>query len=172
MGEQATLIDVPAFNGNDDENQRFTLEPAMAWVKRTAGVTAFDLDVAACEESHHAPVWFDKAADGLKQEWRGRVFCNPPWDDIGPWVVKAHHEFYVRRDLLCIAMLLPGGRTHRPWWQKDVEPPRDLADGMGFVEFATHNPPERFSYGAPGNPRGIGCVEPNFTSVLLVWRRA
>jgi hypothetical protein len=168
---QGTLINVAPHNGNPDPNQRYTIRRAIEWCKRTAGVTEYDLDVAACEESHHAHLWYGVAENGLSLPWFGDVFCNPPWDDIEPWVQKAWAEFERPRGpegdslLASISMLLPGDRTHRPWWRMLVEPVRDRG-GVLTVHFA----PERFPYGGPGNPEGIGAPEPNFTSCLLVWR--
>jgi hypothetical protein len=43
---------------------------------------AFDLDPC--------PLHGHKKQDGLKLSWDGRrVFCNPPYSDIRPWVEKA-----------------------------------------------------------------------------------
>lgn len=180
---QGTLIDVPAYSGNEDDNQRFTLEPAKQWCLALNNLDRFTLDVAACPESHLAPVWYGQQDDGsfldglhtLSNPWHGDVFCNPPWNHIGPWVDLAWIEMSKRPDLLTVTMLLPGNRTHRPWWQELVEPFRDggtSPTGIGGARLKSHFAPERFAYGHPGNPRGIGCGEPNFTSVALVWRRA
>lgn len=176
---QGLLIDVPAHNGVDDDNQRFTTREALEWVKGVAGVDAFDLDVAACVESHHAPKWYGQQVDGsfvdglatLTNPWVGNVFCNPPWGSIGPWVAEAW-SIWIHRgaELQSISMLLPGNRTHRPWWQGLVERYRD-GRGTEGVRLTTHFAPKRFAYGGPGNPLGIGVGEPNFTSVALVWRR-
>lgn len=178
---QATLIDVPAHCGIDDDNQRFTTERALRWVKQVAGVNAFDLDVAACVESHHAPVWYGQQldgsfVDGLRMPWFGRTFLQPPWSDIDPWAENAWAPLMsiARGPVEVIASLLPGNRTHRPWWQKYVEPYRDGRGRPPFGQFErldVYFAEERFSYGGPGNPRGIGAPEPNFTSVALVWRR-
>lgn len=169
-------LGVEPHNGNGDENQRYTIRRAVDWARKVSGVTMFDLDVAACAEAHHAPVWYDRATDGLKQPWFGNVWCNPPWNDIEPWVEKAWGELDEtdprRLPLWRICMLLPGNRTHRPWWQTFVEPFRDGPDvSTGPIELRTRFAPERFPYGGPGNPEAIGTPEPNFTSVLLVWRR-
>lgn len=146
-----------------DTDARFTTPRALEWVKRTVGVEAFDLDVAACAVSTKARLYYSKADNGLLLPWVGRVFCNPPWSDIGPWVLSAWVQ---RGSYEVAAMLLPGDRTHRDWWQKLVEPNRDRP-GSGLT---VHFPPERFAYGNIGNPEGVGVPEPNFTSCLLVFR--
>lgn len=127
---QGTLIEIPQHNGNPDPNQRYTTREALAWCKRVAGVDSFDLDAAACHESHHARDWYgDKGShflDGLSNVWYGNVWCNPPWDDIEPWTEKAWRSFaQATPSVLTVSMLLPGDRTHRPWWQRWVEPYRD-----------------------------------------------
>lgn len=172
--------------GVEDDNQRFTIRRAVTWCKSRAGVTEYDVDVAACEESHQAPSWYGwkrdphcavpmkQLHDGLLLPWYGDVFCNPPWDNIGAWALrawKAWSEPVLVSSLLSISMLLPGNRTHRPWWQEFVEPFRDAGPRADGVSLRSFSPPERFPYGSPGNPEGVGVSEPNFTSVLLVWRR-
>lgn len=178
MGEYGDLFpEVRPHCGNEDENQRFTISRAKDWCLRIAGVREFTLDVAACAESHHAHLWYGQAEDGLRMPWFGDVFCNPPWDNIGAWVEKAWYEMRVTALISSISMLLPGDRTHRPWWRELVEPFRDGRDFDGpplkekLVQLSTHFAPERFPYGSPGNPRGIGVAEPNFTSCLLLWKR-
>jgi hypothetical protein len=173
--------------GNEDENQRYTTDEADAWCRSVAGVEAWDLDVAACAMSHRASKWYGLPLDGKTLPWFGRVFCNPPWDDIEPWVVSAWTAFAdAAKRAQVVAMLLPGNRTHRPWWQTWVEPFRDGRDihgegwplaaapliGQPGPKLTVHFAPKRFAYGGPGNVRGVGVSEPNFTSVLLLWRRA
>jgi hypothetical protein len=134
-----------------------------------AGVDGWDVDVAADEESHWAPNWSDVQTDGLKQCWRGRVWCNPPYSDIGPWVRKAWKEWLSGRCSV-IAMLLPANRTDQKWWQEDVEPARDgrSLPGQGLE---VHFLPGRIRFGHPGNPKGFAVGSPPFGCCLLVWRR-
>lgn len=146
----------------DDVDRRYTLRPTLEWCKRVAGVEAFDLDVAADEEAHVCERYFTVEQDGLKQPWSGRVWVNPPYSDIEPWVVKAWDEAF-RCDV--IAMLLPANRTEQPFWARHVEPFRDT-----HKPFKTHFLPGRQSFGAPGNRDGIGVGSPPFGCVLLVWR--
>ena len=58
-----------------------------AWVFDTLSLT-FDLDVASPPWDTHVPAThkFTKADDGLTQPWTGRVWMNPPYSKVTPWV--------------------------------------------------------------------------------------
>lgn len=165
-----------------DGDQRFTLREDDLWCRAKAGVEAWDLDVAACEESHLADRYFTKADDGLTKRWEGRVWCNPPFSDIEPWVMKA---WTAAGCCDVIAMLLPASRTEQGWWQDLVEPLRDgrkniraghrltlIAHSLYTPPLTTHFLPGRTRFGHPGNRDGIGVGSPPFGCVLLVWRKA
>ena len=47
------------------------------------------LDVAASKENHLCKDYFTKQQDGLKEEWHGVVWMNPPYNKPGPWCKKA-----------------------------------------------------------------------------------
>jgi hypothetical protein len=109
---------------------------------------------------HMAALEFTYEQDGLAQSWAcERVWCNPPYSDIEPWVAKAR---IAGAEL--VVMLLPANRTEQGWWQRQVEPFRDRGRGLR-VEFL------------PGRPRfiryGHDRVEPNqrppFGCCLLIW---
>lgn len=178
-----------------DLDRRYTTRETMDLCMRLAGVDGWDLDVAADDESHWAPTWFDVRADGLKQPWRGRVWCNPPYSDIVPWVGKAWTSMAEQRGPDLIAMLLPCNRTEQSWWQELVEAVRDgwsreqdgtwavastrtapasspISEAQWFARLSTHFLPGRVKYGHPGNRNGVGVGSPPFGCVLLVWRRA
>lgn len=155
-----------------DGDQRFTTRETATWCLRRAGIDAFDLDVAACEEAHLASKFFTKADDGQRKNWSGRVWCNPPFSDIGPWVEAAWREMGDDLGPTNILMLLPASRTEQDWWQRLIEPWRDSDRGRwDNVEFTTHFLPGRTRFGHPGNPEGVGVGSPPFGCVLLVWRR-
>lgn len=145
-------------------DERYTTRETIAWCMKRAGVDGFDLDVAACEESHHAERYFTKADDGLKQPWAGRVWCNPPYSDIAPWIEKTWAELRAGR-VSVVAMLIPGTRTEQKWWQRDVEPLRDRG-----AELRTHFLPGRTPFARPGSG-GVGQSGSPFGCVLLVWRQ-
>ena len=157
----------------DDGDQRYTVRATLALCAKIAGVEAFDLDAAACEESHKAPKFYTIADDGLKQPWFGRVWVNPPYSDVGPWVAKAWHEMRRDGEASTVAMLLPSTRSEQKWWQQQVEPFRDgRKRHAGGALLTTHNLPGRQRFGIVGNPEGVGVGSPPFGVVLLIWRRS
>ena len=69
--------------------------------------------VDACAKPWNAklPRYWTEGDDGLVQVWDGeRVWCNPPYTDIKPWVDQA-----LRRRAEWCTLLLPS-RTDRDWF--------------------------------------------------------
>lgn len=53
----------------------------------------FDLDVCALPHNAKCERYFTPDMDGLKQEWRGVCWCNPPYGrGIGKWMQKAYES--------------------------------------------------------------------------------
>lgn len=48
-----------------------------------------ELDVCASESNHKLYNYYTKKEDGLKQEWVGKCWCNPPYSKQKPWIEKA-----------------------------------------------------------------------------------
>lgn len=77
----------------------------------------YSLEQSTCNPSYRA--W---PCDGLYSDWSGRVWCNPPYSDCGPWVEKAvrcHDQGST--DAIC--MLLPvsvGVSWWRPVWSHPI----------------------------------------------------
>lgn len=124
----------------------------------------FTIDVAAAAHNAKCDRFYDLEADGLTQSWRGeRVWCNPPYSSIEPWVRKAQATWLVGGAEL-IVMLLPANRTEQRWWQDLVEPFRDRGLGLR-VEFLRGR--RRF---VRANATEIGPNErPPFGVCLLIW---
>jgi phage N-6-adenine-methyltransferase len=73
----------------------------------------FDLDVCANAENAKCTHYFSQEQDGLKQEWIGTCWMNPPYGRvIGDWVKKAYESSLNGATVVC---LLPA-RTDTRWW--------------------------------------------------------
>lgn len=121
----------------------------------------FTLDVAASEGNAKTKRFFTRDNDGLAQSWSGeRVWCNPPYSNIAPWVAKA-----LASDAPLIVMLLPANRTEQAWWQNHVEPFRDKPGSRLTTEFLLG----RRRFIMPGNDRIKPNERPPFGCVLLIW---
>jgi phage N-6-adenine-methyltransferase len=128
----------------------------------------FTLDACALPHNAKLPRYFTPELDGLEQSWAGeRVWCNPPYSNIGPWVRKAWDSApFVRDGAKLIVMLLPANRTEQRWWQQWVEQQRTMA-GLGFsVEFL----PGRLRFIKHGYDRVEPNQRPPFGCCLLIWR--
>lgn len=124
----------------------------------------FSIDVAASAENAKLPRYFTEEVSGLEQSWAGeRVYCNPPYSSIEPWLIKAWAEDQTE----LIVMLLPANRTEQGWWQRQIEPQRDRALSPLTVEFL----PGRQRFLKPGQVE-IGPNErPPFGLLLAIWER-
>jgi phage N-6-adenine-methyltransferase len=124
----------------------------------------FTVDAAASPRNARLPRFWTKETDGLAQPWVGeRIWCNPPYSQIRPWVEKAWAE----TGASLVVMLLPANRTEQTWWQDLIEPYRDRAGYPLRVEFL----PGRLRFLKPGQPM-IGPNErPPFGCCLCIWNR-
>jgi phage N-6-adenine-methyltransferase len=107
--------------------------------------------------------------NGLEASWEGeRVFLNPPYSLIQPWIEKAHRETTFGCELA--VALLPANKTEQPWWQQYVEPFRD-SRSRGRVSVETRFIAHRLKHGTPEDPHGDRADQGTFGSVLVIWRR-
>lgn len=75
----------------------------------------FTLDVASNGSNAKTEKYFTKEDDGLTKEWKGRVFCNPPYGrEIKHWVKKAYDES--KKDYNDLIVLLIPSRTDTKYW--------------------------------------------------------
>jgi phage N-6-adenine-methyltransferase len=73
----------------------------------------FDLDVCAIKENAKCGKYFTPEQDGLKQEWSGICWMNPPYGrGIGKWMQKAYESSGNGTIVVC---LVPA-RTDTRWW--------------------------------------------------------
>lgn len=122
----------------------------------------FTIDVAASARNARCPRFYSIDDNGLDQDWAGEVvWCNPPYSDIRPWVLKA----WLESNVATIVMLLPANRTEQSWWQDLVEHDRDRPGSPLRVEFL----PRRQRFIQAGRS-AIGPNErPPFGVCLLIW---
>lgn len=127
----------------------------------------FTLDVAALPHNAKLARFFTPEDDGLTRPWAGeRVWCNPPYSSIEPWLQKAWYEWSQPDGVELVVMLLPANRTEQGWWQRQVEPFR--LDHSLRVEFL----PGRLRFIAY-DATEIGPNErPPFGCCLLIWHTA
>src|ERR1700722_8116416 len=71
----------------------------------------FDLDVAADATNAKCARYYTSEQNGLTLPWSGRVWCNPPYSSIRPWVDRAN-ECEAER----VVMLVPAWSTDSRWW--------------------------------------------------------
>lgn len=106
------------FNGelmfSQKSDQHFTPKKILDLVHQQFGM--IDLD-PCCEDSNNPNVvardYYTHIEDGLKQEWYGKVFVNPPYSATKLWVEKAIKE-YQKGNAEEILMLLPA-RVDTKW---------------------------------------------------------
>lgn len=92
-------------------------------LEKRFGRGGFTLDAAASADNTLCGRYFDEAANALQRPWAGRVFCNPPYRHILPWVVKASDEVADGRAEV-VVMLLPA-RMGALWF--------DTAERLGRI---------------------------------------
>lgn len=101
----------------------------------------FELDVCANSENKKCDIFYSEDDDGLKQNWSGLCWMNPPYGkDIGLWVRKAYEESLNRCTVVC---LLPV-RTCTKWWHEYVIK-ADVLFLRGRLHFNGHKNPAPFS---------------------------
>lgn len=136
--------------------------PADLFLQLSERFGGFTIDVAAAEHNTKCERFYSIDDDGLSKSWAGeRVWCNPPYSKIGPWVEKAWAQ---RHHCPVIVMLLPANRTEQAWWQDHVEPRRDTAFG-----FTTEFLRGRIRFHANGSDPIEPNMRPPFGCVLLIW---
>lgn len=76
----------------------------------------FQTDVCATDENAKCPKYYTREIDGLKQEWYGTCWMNPPYGrEIGKWMKKAYKES--KENGATVVCLVPA-RTDTAWWHE------------------------------------------------------
>lgn len=99
----------------------------------------FELDVCATHENAKCTRYFTKEQDGLKQEWNGICWMNPPYGrGITAWMRKAFESSQGGATVVC---LVPA-RTDTAWWH-EYSMKGEITFVRGRLKFggAKHNAP-------------------------------
>lgn len=92
----------------------------------------FTLDACATPENAKCAAFYTKADDGLAQDWRGSVWCNPPYGrEIGAWIRKGYQA---AQDGATVVMLIPS-RTDTRWWHEYVMKADEIRFLRGRLKF-------------------------------------
>lgn len=102
----------------------------------------FDIDACAFPENAKCDIYFTPEMDGLKQEWRGKVWCNPPYGrETGAWVKKAHDDH--TKFGTTVVMLLPA-RTDVKWFHEYIYGKTEIRFLKGRLKFGDSKNPAPF----------------------------
>lgn len=93
----------------------------------------FNLDPCSTDENCKCKNHYTIEDDGLTQNWGGyRVFCNPPYSDIGSWVEKAYREGC--KDNTVVVMLIPS-RTDTQYFHNFINNRAEIRFIKGRLKF-------------------------------------
>lgn len=80
---------------------------------------AFTLDAAASSDNALAPTYYTEDDDGLRQDWTGTVWCNPPYGrTIGRWLAKGRRS--AESGSADVVVMLVPARTDTAYWHEHV----------------------------------------------------
>ena len=102
-------------------------------------VFGFNLDVCALPENAKCERYFTPEIDGLKQDWQGVCWMNPPYGrEIIDWIIKADETAKKGHTVVALVPV----RTDARWWQ-DYCLKREIHFIRGRLRFgnATSNAP-------------------------------
>ena len=98
----------------------------------------FETDVCALPENAKCKQFYTPEVDGLKQEWHGRCWCNPPYGrQIAKWVKKGAESKAL------VVMLLPA-RTDTKWFHDYCLPYGRIKFIKGRLRFGDSESPAPF----------------------------
>lgn len=156
-------LDVAAARHNAKCARYYTLGPANdVWLPKQRSLFELVQDIHQAQPDTQALGY-----DGLVMPWaRGeRIWCNPPFSNIEPWVERATFS------PATVVMLLPANRTEQPWWQKYIEPFRD-GEGVLDDDPRTHFLAGRRNFKNRGEAiTNRTSKNPPFGIVIVTWDR-
>ena len=97
-----------------------------------------DLDPASntyAQKTVKAEGWYDEDEDGLLQEWKGRVFLNPPYayPTVKHFIERLCAEFEAEK--VTAAILLTNNNTDTAWWHLAARSSAAVCFTAGRINF-------------------------------------
>jgi phage N-6-adenine-methyltransferase len=131
----------------------------LALYRQLNHLTPFNVDAAADSTNHLHDHWYGpggEAEDALSvKAWRSPAFCNPPYDNLIPWLRKFDEQ--ASRGSTIIA-LIPAAVGTR-WWFEEVHNAETRPDVLFLIGRVPFLHPDRERASAP-----------NHDSVVLVYQ--
>jgi phage N-6-adenine-methyltransferase len=112
----------------------------------------FNLDVCASQHNTKCDKYFTLEDDALKQDWKGRIFCNPPYSKVKEFLQKAERE----RGNYEIICFLTFANTDTNWFH-------DYCLGKAEIRFIKG----RLKFTSEINKKGNSAMRP---SILIIFR--
>lgn len=117
--QQREAVAKPHVTNNSGENEWYTPPQYIVAAREVMG--EIDLDPASSEAAQkqvQATTFYSKDDDGLQQEWRGRVWMNPPYsgDLVGKFTEKLADAFDANE--VTTAIVLVNNATESKWFQR------------------------------------------------------
>jgi phage N-6-adenine-methyltransferase len=118
----------------------------------------FDLDVCASKENHKCEKYFSKKDDGLKQDWNGVCWMNPPYGrEIKDWMQKTKNE---SKNGVTIVCLVPARPDTEWWWENCIQ--GEIRFIRGRLRWSRSNTVAPF-------PSAIIIIGPKIKSKVVWW---
>jgi ParB family chromosome partitioning protein len=134
----AAFLEIPPTRGTmgTGENEWFTPESYITLVRKVLG--GIDLDPATsavAQKIVRARKFHTEETDGLKHNWRGRVWLNPPYGQptIQNFVSKMVAEYKAKR--VIAAIMLTHNFTDTTWFHDAVNTAKVICFTRGRVKF-------------------------------------
>ncbi len=108
------------------------------WWEKLDDEFGFTIDVAADDQHYMTNSYITEKENALNLEWRGVVWCSPPWGtpgsgDLRKWVAQGVGEALSGRAEI-VVMLLPVRTTAR-WWREFMSFTTELRFIDGTLDF-------------------------------------
>ena len=97
----------------------------------------FTLDACATKNNAKCDNYITIETNALKVEWKGRIFCNPPYSKIKEFLQKA--EIELRKGKVELIVFLTFSNTDTKWFHKYIYHKAELRFIKGRLKFGGVN---------------------------------